>query len=164
MSHSGIQWRNLFRLGTRFVFASPYNPRSFYIEFSQIGAGFPTVGSELHRALELTVNSFGQAGRPEKAGVIRFLSADSSQPQVIQSVVGSELSGFLAGGNAGVPGSKLELRAAKKVIGIRCRGVLDLLLEHLHRLIDTPRGEEVLRGLPSEGEGSETQQSDHKAS
>src|SRR5271155_1293995 len=146
MSHGGIQRRDLFRLSARFVLAAADDSGSFQIELRQISASFPTARIELDGAFELGVNLLCQAGGPEKAGVIRLLSVDSSQPEVVQTIVRSEFNCFLAGGNAGIPGAKLEVCTADEVIRLRCRSTLNLLLEDLHRFINTPGREKVLRG------------------
>src|SRR5258708_21135149 len=110
--HGGIQRREEFNLGERFVFAAADHAGSFEIKLSEIGAGLPTVGRELDGALEFGAYFARQSGGLEEAGAVRLLAVGAAEPQMVETVVGLERGRFFAAGNAGVPDSEFEMRPA----------------------------------------------------
>src|SRR5258708_34467908 len=88
MGHGWIQGSNEGRLSARFVFAAADNAGGFQIKLGEIGAGFPTAGSELDGAFELDANFFGEASGAQKPCTIRFLAVDASQPELVDTIAG----------------------------------------------------------------------------
>ena len=68
--------------------------------------------------------------------MIGLLAIDPSQPKVIKTFVWGERCGFLAIGNAGVPGAQFEIGAAEQVVGFGGRIGADLLLKKCDRFIN----------------------------
>src|ERR1700683_4513470 len=84
---------------------------------------------------------------------------------MIETIVGRERDGLFAGRNSGVPIIEFELGAAKKIVGLRSRGSLDLLLEGLDGLVHTAGGKKLLRcvGCSGDREGQQEHGSDKEA-
>ena len=108
-----------FGLGARLIFAAADNAGGFKVELGEIGACFPIVGREFDGAFEFRANFLGETGRAHKTCVIRLFAVDSTQPQMIETVMRIESDGFFAGRNSGVPRSQFEVSAAEQIVSLR---------------------------------------------
>src|SRR5262249_51527180 len=97
--------------------------RGFQVELAQVGAGGEIAGVQRDRAFKFGPHLARQAERRKRIGDLRFASQGASQPHVIRAVARLQGHRFLRHAHRVVPEFKLEVDAAKKVIGLGIVGI-----------------------------------------
>ena len=91
-----IHGGDFLRLSFRLVASAAHNPRSLQVEFGQIGASLGAVGIQTHGGFKFAANFLCQPRRSQETGMVGFFPINTSQPEMILSVVRIEGHSFLA--------------------------------------------------------------------